>query len=113
MRDFAQVKGDGVITRELADLALTRLEVDQRGFDHMDRRILLTIIDKFGGGPVGLDTLAASVGEEKDTIEDVIEPYLLQQGYLNRTPRGRTATPLAYTHFQRIPSPGPTGDLFS
>jgi Holliday junction DNA helicase RuvB len=113
VRDFAQVKGDGVITRELSDLALTRLEVDQRGFDHMDRRILLTIIDKFGGGPVGLDTLAASVGEEKDTIEDVIEPFLLQQGYLNRTPRGRMATPLAYTHFQRLPAPGQAGDLFS
>jgi len=113
VRDFAQVKGDGVITRDLADLALTRLEVDERGFDHMDRRILLTIIDKFGGGPVGLDTLAASVGEEKDTIEDVIEPYLLQQGFLNRTPRGRTATSLAYTHFQRIPSSEPTGGLFS
>lgn len=113
VRDFAQVKGDGVITRDLADLALTRLEVDERGFDHMDRRILLTIIDKFGGGPVGLDTLAASVGEEKDTIEDVIEPYLLQQGFLNRTPRGRTATSLAYTHFQRIPSSEPTGGPFS
>ena len=113
VRDFAQVKGNGVITRELADLALSRLEVDQRGFDHMDRRILLTIIEKFGGGPVGLDTLAASVGEEKDTIEDVIEPYLLQQGFINRTPRGRTATQLAYTHFQRPPTSAATGDLFS
>ena len=83
VRDFAQVKGDGVITRDIADSALGRLEVDRLGFDHMDRRILLTIIDKFAGGPVGLETLAAIVGEEKDTIEDVIEPFLLQQGYLN------------------------------
>jgi len=106
VRDFAEVKGDGVIDRDLADLALGRLEVDRSGFDHMDRLILLTIIDKFSGGPVGLETLAAAVGEEKDTIEDVIEPYLLQQGYLNRTPRGRTATPLAYEHFQRRPAAG-------
>lgn len=112
-RDFAQVKGDGVITRELADLALTRLEVDPRGFDHMDRRILLTIIDKFGGGPVGLETLAAAVGEEKDTIEDVIEPYLIQQGYLNRTPRGRTATQAAFQHFQRRSPAAENGNLFA
>jgi len=110
VRDFAEVKGDGTIDQELADMALGRLEVDRSGFDHMDRRILLTIIDKFGGGPVGLETLAAAVGEEKDTIEDVIEPFLLQQGYLNRTPRGRTATPLAYQHFQRqVPGPTPGG----
>lgn len=112
VRDFAQVKGTGVIDREIADLALGRLEVDHRGFDHMDRRLLLTLIDKFAGGPVGLETLAASVGEEKDTIEDVIEPYLLQQGYLNRTPRGRVATPLAYQHFQRTPTAAPLGELF-
>lgn len=112
VRDFAQVKGTGVIDQELADLALGRLEVDHRGFDHMDRRLLLTLIDKFAGGPVGLETLAASVGEEKDTIEDVIEPYLLQQGYLNRTPRGRVATPLAYQHFQRTPTAAPMGELF-
>jgi holliday junction DNA helicase RuvB len=112
-RDFAQVKGNGVISRELADMALTRLEVDGRGFDHMDRRILLTIIDKFGGGPVGLETLAAAVGEEKDTIEDVIEPYLIQQGYLNRTPRGRTATLAAYRHFQRQPIAHGGGGLFA
>ena len=112
-RDFAQVKGDGVISQDLADMALTRLEVDNRGFDHMDRRILLTIIDKFGGGPVGLETLAAAVGEEKDTIEDVIEPYLIQQGYLNRTPRGRTATEVAYRHFQRRPNTQGSGDLFA
>ena len=112
VRDFAEVMGNGLITREGADSALTRLEVDRRGFDHMDRRILLTIIEKFGGGPVGLDTLAAAVGEERDTIEDVIEPFLLQQGYLNRTPRGRTATPLAYSHFQRR-EPDSSGTLFS
>ncbi len=112
VRDFAQVKGSGIIDREIADLALGRLEVDDRGFDHMDRRLLLTLIDKFSGGPVGLETLAAAVGEEKDTIEDVIEPYLLQQGYLNRTPRGRMATPLAYQHFHRTPTTAPLGDLF-
>lgn len=107
VRDFAQVKGTGVIDQALADLALGRLEVDQCGFDHMDRLLLLTIIEKFSGGPVGLETLAAAIGEEKDTIEDVIEPFLLQQGYLNRTPRGRIATPLAYRHFHRLP---PAGD---
>ena len=100
VRDFAQVIGDGNITCEIADSSLQRLEVDCRGFDHMDRLLLLTIIEKFAGGPVGLDTLAAAIGEEKDTIEDVIEPYLIQQGYLNRTPRGRVATPLSYEHFQ-------------
>jgi holliday junction DNA helicase RuvB len=104
VRDFAEVVGKGVISAQVADHALERLEVDEAGFDHMDRRILLTIIDKFSGGPVGLETLAASVGEEKDTIEDVIEPYLIQQGYLNRTPRGRVATPLAFRHFDRIPA---------
>jgi Holliday junction DNA helicase RuvB len=113
VRDFAQIKGDGTITRPLADMALTRLEVDQSGLDHMDRLILLTIIEKFSGGPVGLETLAAAVGEEKDTIEDVIEPYLLQQGFLNRTPRGRIATDLAYRHFQRTPEQaGSSGSLF-
>lgn len=111
VRDFAEVTGDGTISRELADLALGRLEVDRRGFDHMDRLILLTIIDKFAGGPVGLETLAAAIGEEKDTIEDVIEPFLLQQGYLNRTPRGRTATALAYAHLHR-PLKGGDGPLF-
>jgi len=112
VRDFAEVKGDGRIDQDLADLALGRLEVDRSGFDLMDRRILLTIIDKFAGGPVGLDTLAAAVGEERDTIEDIIEPYLLQQGYLNRTPRGRTATTLAYRHFQRRPLQGGMDDMF-
>ncbi len=113
VRDFAEVKGDGTITRQIADLALHRLEVDDCGLDQMDRLILLTIIDKFGGGPVGVETLAAAVGEEKDTIEDVIEPYLLQQGYLNRTPRGRIATDLAYRHLQRLPRGSDSGALFS
>lgn len=112
VRDFAEIKGSGIIDLEIADLALERLEVDRSGFDHMDRRILLTIIDKFAGGPVGLDTLAAAVGEERDTIEEVIEPYLLQQGYLNRTPRGRTATLLAYQHFQRQPLSDQAAGLF-
>jgi Holliday junction DNA helicase RuvB len=101
VRDFAEVKGDGTISRDIADHALLRLEVDNCGLDHMDRRLLLAIIDKFGGGPVGLETLAATIGEEKDTIEDVIEPYLMQQGYLSRTPRGRMVTPQAARHFQR------------
>jgi Holliday junction DNA helicase RuvB len=101
VRDFAQVDGDGRVSRELADRALLRLEVDREGFDQMDRTLLLTIIDKFGGGPVGLDTLAAAIGEEKDTIEDVIEPFLIQQGFLNRTPRGRVATATACEHLGR------------
>jgi Holliday junction DNA helicase RuvB len=113
VRDFAEVMGNGTISLTLADQALQRLEVDRRGFDHMDRLILLTIIDKFGGGPVGLETLAAAVGEEKDTIEDVVEPFLLQQGYLNRTPRGRTATPLAFEHFHRPLKEMSSGPLFS
>ncbi|OEU76499.1 MAG: Holliday junction DNA helicase RuvB, partial [Desulfuromonadales bacterium C00003068] len=101
VRDFAEIENDGTISQTVADTALTRLEVDHCGFDHMDCLMLRTIIDKFGGGPVGLDTLAAAIGEEKDTIEEVIEPFLLQQGYINRTPRGRTATDLAYQHFHR------------
>ena len=102
VRDFAEILGNGRIDQELAALALRRLEVDLCGFDHMDCLLLLTLIDKFSGGPVGLETLAAAIGEEKGSIEDVIEPYLIQQGYLNRTPRGRMATPLAYRHFSRI-----------
>jgi Holliday junction DNA helicase RuvB len=101
VRDFAQIEGDGTISHSAADQALLRLEVDKLGFDHMDTTLLKAIMDKFGGGPVGLDTLAAAIGEEKDTIEEVIEPFLLQQGYLSRTPRGRIATELAYKHFQR------------
>jgi Holliday junction DNA helicase RuvB len=101
VRDFAQVEGDGGITKELVESSMTRLEVDEKGFDHMDRRLLLTIIDKFEGGPVGLETLAAALSEEKDTLEDVYEPFLIQEGFLDRTPRGRQATRLAYEYFGR------------
>lgn len=99
VRDFAQVKGDGVITQVLADHALTVLDVDARGFDTLDRRLLLTIIEQFSGGPVGLDTLSAAIGEPTDTILDVLEPYLIQQGFIQRTPRGRVATQEAWSHF--------------
>ena len=99
VRDFAEVKADGAVSRAVADQALDMLDVDQKGFDAMDRRLLETIIEKFSGGPVGLESLAAAVGEESDTIEDVIEPYLIQQGYVMRTPRGRVATANAYLHF--------------
>ncbi|UFS69088.1 Holliday junction branch migration DNA helicase RuvB [Geomonas sp. RF6] len=112
VRDFAQVRADGVITREVADQALSLLEIDDMGFDQMDRMILLTIIDKFGGGPVGLDTVAAAISEESDTIEDVYEPFLIQNGFLNRTPRGRVATAAAYHHFGRIAPESPQGRLF-
>jgi Holliday junction DNA helicase RuvB len=101
VRDFAQVKYDGRITKEVAAFALDLLEVDTMGLDLNDRNILLTIIDKFGGGPVGLDTLAASIGEDSGTIEDVYEPYLVQNGFLNRTPKGRVATEFAYRHLGR------------
>jgi Holliday junction DNA helicase RuvB len=101
VRDFAQVRADGRITRAVARDALTLLDVDEAGFDKMDRALLLTIIDKFAGGPVGIETLAAAVGEERDTIEDVYEPFLIQEGFLARTPKGRTATALAYEHFGR------------
>ena len=100
VRDFAQVTADGMITVEVADLALQRLEVDSLGLDKTDRKMLLTIIEKFGGGPVGLDTLAASISEETETIEDVYEPYLMQIGFLNRTPRGRIVTGAAYEHLK-------------
>ncbi len=99
VRDFAQVRADGRVSAGVADQALDLLKVDHLGFDGMDRRMLLAILDNFAGGPVGLDALAASIGEEKDTIEDVIEPYLIQQGYLMRTPRGRVATAKCYRHF--------------
>lgn len=98
VRDFAQVRYDGVITAKVADTALDLLDVDKLGLDHVDRNLLLTMIEKFGGGPVGLDTLSAAIGEDAGTIEDVYEPYLIQNGLLNRTPRGRVATDLAYRH---------------
>ena len=103
VRDFAQVKADGAITEAVAQDALTLLEVDEMGFDEMDRSILFTLMDKFSGGPVGLSTVAAVVGEEADTIEDVYEPYLIQIGFLDRTPRGRVATERAYRHFGLTP----------
>ncbi|UCJ16290.1 Holliday junction branch migration DNA helicase RuvB [Pseudomonas sp. MM211] len=99
VRDFAEVRGQGEITRQIADLALNLLDVDERGFDHQDRRLLLTMIEKFDGGPVGVDSLAAAISEERHTIEDVLEPYLIQQGYIMRTPRGRVVTRHAYLHF--------------
>ena len=99
VRDYAEVKGDGSISAEIADAALNMLAVDQRGFDHQDRRLLLTLMEKFEGGPVGVDSLAAALSEERGTIEDVLEPYLIQQGYLMRTSRGRMATRMAYEYF--------------
>ncbi|MFK0572605.1 Holliday junction branch migration DNA helicase RuvB [Endozoicomonas sp.] len=99
VRDYAEVKGDGSVTRDLADAALNMLDVDASGFDHMDRRLLMAMIEKFDGGPVGVDSLAAAISEERDTIEDVLEPYLIQQGYIMRTPRGRVLTKSAYLHF--------------
>jgi holliday junction DNA helicase RuvB len=101
VRDYAQVKAEGTITKPVTEEALQMLEIDPIGLDKMDTMLLLTLIDKFSGGPVGLETLAASIGEEKDTIEDVYEPFLIQAGFLKRTPRGRVATPLAYEHFGR------------
>ena len=103
VRDFAQVRYDGVITEEVAKFALDLLDIDKVGLDQTDRKMLLTMIEKFGGGPVGLDTLAASINEESETIEDVYEPYLLQLGYIQRTPRGRVVTRLGYTHFGMTP----------
>ncbi len=102
VRDFAQVKFNGEITQQVADQALSLLEVDREGFDLMDRKLLEAVIEKFGGGPVGIDNLAAAIGEARDTIEDVLEPYLIQQGFLQRTPRGRIATASAYQHFGKI-----------
>jgi Holliday junction DNA helicase RuvB len=103
VRDFAEVGGEAGITRELARFALGRLEVDEAGFDRMDRQLLLALIEKYGGGPVGLDTLAAAIGEDRGTIEDIYEPFLIQEGYLDRTPRGRIATDRAYQHFKVTP----------
>ncbi|PQJ95426.1 Holliday junction branch migration DNA helicase RuvB [Chromatium okenii] len=112
VRDYAQIRADGRITREVADQALALLKVDALGFDHMDRRLLEAVIEKFDGGPVGVDSLAAAIGEERGTIEDVLEPFLIQQGFLMRTPRGRMATQTAYVHFGLTP-PAPLRDLFS
>jgi len=111
VRDYAEVKGNGRITQEMANKALAMLDVDPQGFDLMDRKLLEAVIHRFDGGPVGLDNIAASIGEERDTIEDVIEPYLIQQGYLQRTPRGRIATVAAYRHLGVVP-PKAAGELF-
>jgi Holliday junction DNA helicase RuvB len=108
VRDYAEVRADGKVTRPVAQNALGMLDVDEYGLDDLDRKLLLTIIDKYGGGPVGLNTLAASVSEEADAIEDVYEPFLMQIGFLNRTPRGRMATELAYKHLGRTPASGAT-----
>ena len=111
-RDFAQIKGDGVITIEIAQMALKALDVDQNGLDDMDNRILLTIIEKFKGGPVGLSTIATAVGEEAETIEEVYEPFLIQEGYLKRTSRGREAAPRAYSHLKILPPASRAAGLF-
>ncbi|MCE0812715.1 Holliday junction branch migration DNA helicase RuvB [Buttiauxella sp. S04-F03] len=103
VRDFSEVRHDGTINGDIASQALDMLNVDTEGFDYMDRKLLLAVIDKFLGGPVGLDNLAAAIGEERETIEDVLEPFLIQQGFLQRTPRGRMATPRAWTHFGIVP----------
>jgi len=113
VRDFAEVRADGAITRVVADSALAMLDVDALGLDVMDRKLLRTVLDKFAGGPVGVDNLAAAIGEERDTIEDVLEPFLIQQGFLQRTSRGRVATALSYRHFGLSPPPPGRGpDLF-
>jgi len=115
VRDYAEVKADGAITKAISDMALNLLDVDNQGFDNMDRKLMLAIIEKFDGGPVGLGSLAAAISEERDTIEDVLEPFLIQQGFIHRTPQGRVATQSAYRHFGlkevEPPSP-PKGDLF-
>ena len=114
VRDFAEVKSTGLVTPEVADTALRMLDVDAIGLDLMDRKLLAAVIEKFGGGPVGVENLAAAIGEERDTIEDVLEPFLIQQGYLQRTSRGRVATALAYRHFGLAPrSDEPSGELFT
>jgi len=111
VRDYADVRADGNVTLKVADAALSMLDVDRSGLDVMDRKLLATVLDKFGGGPVGVDNLAAAIGEERDTIEDVLEPYLIQQGFLQRTSRGRVATALAYRHFG-LATPASGADLF-
>jgi Holliday junction DNA helicase RuvB len=112
VRDYAQVKADGRVTKAIAEAALRMLDVDALGFDVLDRKLLLAVIEKFSGGPVGLDNLAHAIGEDAETIEDVLEPYLIQQGYLQRTPRGRMATLAAYRHFG-ITAPAVSRDLLS
>jgi Holliday junction DNA helicase RuvB len=112
VRDFAEVKHDGAITRAIADAALIMLDVDHLGLDVMDRKLLSAMLEKFGGGPVGVDNLAAAIGEARDTIEDVLEPYLIQQGYLQRTPRGRVATPSIWRHFGLDMPGGATRELW-
>jgi Holliday junction DNA helicase RuvB len=112
VRDFADVKADGAISREVADAALSMLDVDHLGLDVMDRKLMLAVLEKFGGGPVGVDNLAAAIGEARDTIEDVLEPYLIQQGYLQRTPRGRIATPAIWRHFG-LSQPKASGELWN
>jgi holliday junction DNA helicase RuvB len=112
VRDYAEVKAQGAITREVADAALSMLDVDASGLDVMDRKLLQTVLQKFAGGPVGVDNLAAAIGEERDTIEDVLEPYLIQQGFLQRTSRGRVATALSFRHFGLAPPSG-VSDLFN
>ncbi|MEX2131149.1 MAG: Holliday junction branch migration DNA helicase RuvB [Pseudohongiellaceae bacterium] len=111
VRDYTEVKGNGNIDATFAASALDMLKIDATGFDHMDRRLLLTMIEKFEGGPVGVDSLAAAISEERETIEDVLEPFLIQQGFIMRTPRGRVVTPFAYSHFG-LPVPGRPKDLF-
>jgi holliday junction DNA helicase RuvB len=113
VRDFAEVKAQGKVTKEVADAGLKMLDVDHIGLDVMDRKLLLAVLEKFGGGPVGIENLAAAIGEERDTIEDVLEPFLIQQGYLQRTPRGRMATVLTYRHFgTALPTARASGDLW-
>lgn len=111
VRDYAEVKGDGNIDSHYADKALDMLSIDKNGFDQMDRRLLMTVIEKFGGGPVGVESIAAAISEERETVEDVLEPFLIQQGFIMRTPRGRVATPYAYAHFG-LKSPRQENDLF-
>jgi Holliday junction DNA helicase RuvB len=118
VRDYAQIRAGGIVSAEVADRALSLLKVDASGFDELDRKLLLAVIDRFDGGPVGVDNLAAAIGEERDTIEEVLEPYLIQQGFLMRTPRGRVATRAAYQHFGLPPKPSAdaapgNGDLFT
>jgi len=112
VRDFAQIEGHRKITLDLARKSLQRLDVDDKGLDDMDKRILLSLIEKFSGGPVGLNTLAVAIGEESDTIEEVYEPYLIQIGFINRTPRGRVATDMAFQHFRRLRAPRQQRDFF-